>query len=43
MPREIVIKRNVLVTFMLVLAGLGVLALAQNFPEIRREIKIWMM
>lgn len=43
MPREIVIKRNALVTALLVLAGLGVLVLVQNLPEIRREVKIWMM
>lgn len=43
MPREIVIRRSVLVTALLALAGLGVLALVQNLPEIRREVKMWMM
>lgn len=43
MPREIVIKRSVLMTALLVLAGLGALIIVQSLPEIRREIKIWMM
>lgn len=43
MPREIVIKRNTLVAILLLVAGLGAFAVVQNLPEIRREIKIWMM
>lgn len=43
MPREIVIKRSALMTALLALAGLGVWMLVQNYPEIRREINIWMM
>lgn len=43
MPRKIVITRSALMTVLLVLAGLGVLIVAQQFPEIRREIRIWRM
>lgn len=43
MPREIVIKRGALISALLIVAGLGLLALVQNIPEIRREIRIWMM
>lgn len=43
MPREIVIKRSVLMTALAILASLGVMAFIANLPEIRREIKIWMM
>jgi hypothetical protein len=43
MPREIFIKRNTLLTALLVLAGLGTALVALQFPEIRRELKIWRM
>ncbi len=43
MPKEIVIKRSALLTALAVLAGLGVLIVALQYPEIRREIKIWRM
>lgn len=43
MPRDIVIMRSVLVVILLALTGVGVLFLIQNLPEIRREVKIWMM
>ena len=35
--------RSVLVTALLALAGLGVLLVVQNLPDIKREIKIMMM
>ncbi|HEX8034552.1 MAG TPA: hypothetical protein VF510_11925 [Ktedonobacterales bacterium] len=35
--------RSVLVTALLVLAGLGGLIVVQSLPDIRREIKIMMM
>lgn len=43
MPREIVIKRSALMIALLVLTGLGVMVVVQQIPELRREIKIWMM
>lgn len=47
MSQEVVSKRNPLVIALLVLvlalSGLGALLLVQNLPEIRREVKIWMM
>jgi hypothetical protein len=35
--------RGVLMTALLALAGLGVLLVVQNLPDIRREIKMMMM
>lgn len=43
MQQQTLIMRSVLVVMLLMLTGLGVLALILNLPEIRREVKIWMM
>ena len=43
MPEQIVIKRPVLYTILLLVVGGGLFLLARTVPDIRREIKIWTM
>ena len=43
MPREIVIKRPVLIGLLLLIGGLAAFLAARVLPDIQREIKIWTM
>ena len=43
MPREIVIKRPMLIGLMLLVGGYVAFLVVRSIPDIQREIKIWTM